>query len=134
MSAFTKLLKRGRSQASRKRVVSRSAFCDEGGVSQFEWLGDEEVHHRVLWDQIETVIAYQVDRYAFWDVAVVLLDGRGEVLASVSEDSGSFGRFITLMPKWLIGCKPPNEWWDQVDRPEYNQTVIYQRAHPPTGG
>ena len=129
-----KLLKRGRKPASRKCVVARSAFCDEGGVSQFDWLGDEEVHHRVPWDQIETVIAYKVDRYVYWDVAVVLLNDRGEVLASVSEDSGSFGRFITLMPKWLNGCKPPDEWWDQVDRPEFNEAVIYRRAHPPTAG
>ena len=113
-------------------MVARSAFCDEGGVSVFECLGDEEVHHRFRWDQIETVIAYQVDRYAYWDVAVVLLDNHGEELASVSEDCGSFGRFVTLMPRWLTGCKPPNEWWDQVDRPEFNQTVIYRRAHPPT--
>ena len=134
MSLFTKLLKRGRSRASQKPVVAQSAFCDEAGVSQFDWLGDEEVEHRVPWDQIETVIAYQVDRYVYWDVAVALLNARGEVLASISEDSGSFGRFVTLMPKWLNGCKPPNEWWDQVDRSEFNETVIYRRAQPPTDG
>ena len=129
MNFFTKLLHRQRSGASRMRVVARSAFCDEGGVSQFDWLGDEEVHHRVPWNQVETVIAYKVDRYVYWDLAVVLLDDRGEVLASVSEDSGSFGRFITLMPTWLIGCKLPNEWCDQVDSPESSETVIYRRSH-----
>jgi len=134
MSVFTKLLKRGSSRASRKRVLAQSAFCDEAGVSHFEWLGDEEVHHRVPWDQIETVIAYQVDRCSYWDVAVVLLNDRGEVVASISEDSGSFGRFVTLMPKWLNGCKPPDEWWDQVDRSEFSETVIYRRTYPAIGG
>lgn len=131
MSLFTKLLKRGRSRASRKRVVAQSAFCDAACVTQFDWLGYKEVQHRIPWAQIETVIAYQVDRYVYWDVAVVLLNDRGEVLASISEDSGSFGRFITLMPKWLNGCKPPDEWWDQVTVPN---SMILRRAHPPIGG
>jgi hypothetical protein len=92
-----------RDRASRKPVLARSAFCDESGVSQFDWLGDAEVHHRVAWDHVERVIAFKVDLFAYDDICVVLLNDRGEVLASVSEASGSFGCFINALPKCRSG-------------------------------
>jgi hypothetical protein len=121
--------------ASDKRVLARSAFCDEGGVSQFDWLGDEEVHHRIAWDQVETVIAFKVDLYAYDEIWIALLNDRGEVLASVSEASGSFFTFINALPKWLSGCKKPDEWWDQVAIPAFqrNETEIYQHCHTTPG-
>jgi hypothetical protein len=119
-----------RNRASPKRVLARSAFCDEGGVSQFDWLGDEEVHHRIAWEQVETVIAFKMDLFAYDDICVALLNDRGEVLASVSEASGSFGAFIKGLPKWLSGCKRPDEWWDGVAFPAFqpNETVLYRRC------
>ena len=61
-----------------------------------------------------------------------LLNDRGEVLASVSEASGSFGGFINALPKWLSGCKPPTEWWDRVAIPAFqrNETELYRRCRP----
>ncbi len=133
MNVFTHLRNWWKKPASEKRVVARSAFCDAGGVSQFDWLGDEEVQHRVAWDQIETVIAFKVDLYAYDQVEVVLVNERREVLVSVGEDSGSFGAFISDLPKWLRGCKQPEEWWTQAAFPAFktNETVIFQRCHPP---
>src|SRR5215472_16236473 len=129
MRIFTDLRNWWRRKTSYKPVVAQSAFCDEGGVSQFDWLGDEEVHHRVPWDQIETVIAFKVDLYVYDEIKIVLLDQRREVLAAVGEDSGSFGAFICDIPKWLDGCKQPDDWWDEVALPafERNETVIFQR-------
>ena len=68
-----------RERTPRKRVLARSAFCDEGGVSQFDWLGNEEVHHRVAWEQVERVIAFKVDLFAYDDIWIALLNDRGEV-------------------------------------------------------
>jgi hypothetical protein len=90
-------------------VLARSAFCDEGRVSQFDWLGDEQVHHRIAWEQVEQVIAFKVDLFAYAGICGALLNDRGEVLASVSEASDSFGAFISGLPRSLIGCKPPEE-------------------------
>ena len=133
MNTFANLRKWWQGRASSKRVLARSAFCDEGGVSQFDWLGDEEVHHRLAWNQVETVVAFKVDLYAHDNVEIVLLNEQGEVLASVGENSGSFGAFIRDLPKWLSGCKKPDEWWDQVAFPAFqrNETVIFRRARPP---
>ena len=124
-----------RERTSRKRVLARSAFCDESGVSEFDWLGDEEVHHRVAWEQIETVIAFKVDVFAYDEICVALLDDRGEVLASISEASGSFSAFINGLPKWLSGCQRPDEWWDRVAIPAFqrNETLLYRRCRPLVG-
>jgi hypothetical protein len=135
MNVFTNLLNYSRRRTSKKRVIARSAFCDEHGVSQFDWLGDEDVHHRVPWDQIETVIAFKADLFAYDEVEIVLLNERGDVLASVGEDSGSFFTFINALPKWLSGCKTPDEWWDKVAIPAFqrNETEIYQRCRTTPG-
>ena len=130
MKAFVDLLRRWWRGRNDKRVLAQTAFCDEGGVSQFDWLGDEEVHHRVAWDQVETVIAFPVGPY---DVGVALLDNRGEVLASVSDASGSFGAFISGLPKWLSGCQQPVEWEDRV-LSSWQTVVIFRRSRAPVGG
>lgn len=98
----------------------------------YEWYGDEEVHRRVAWDQIEKVIAFKLDLFTFDEIWVAVLNDQGEVLACLPETSGSFYSFIKSLPTWLIGCKRPEEWWEEVAIPAFqrNETEIYRRCRP----
>lgn len=98
VSVLANLRARRRDWQARESIVSRSAICDASGVSESTWLGTKEILRLVTSEQIQRVIAFKFDLFAYDEICVALLDEQREVLVLLTEESESFPGFIADLP------------------------------------
>ncbi|WP_263380451.1 dihydrodipicolinate synthase family protein [Granulicella paludicola] len=98
--------------------------CDPDGVSVFGASGEI---HRIVWAEIERVLAYKKDCFGYDQIQVTLIGSSKTV--SLTEEEAGFTEFVTDLPQYLPPV--PREWYVAlVASPAFDATIhtLYQRS------
>jgi hypothetical protein len=117
-----------------REVVSCTVTCDDLGVTLSDWTGDREIQARLRWDEVGAVLAYKRDCLMVDQIRVILVDRSGVVRVDMSEEDAGYRILIDELPRRLVGCLTPDEWFQRVAMPafETNLTELYRSSRPPT--
>lgn len=111
--------------------MSRSVVCDASGVSQIERAGGKEAVVRLEWEEITAVHAYKNDCFTVDLIRVAVSDQSGRMCIDVSEEDAGYRELIDALPKYLPGCKTPEEWFFLVAFPAFAMQLTLLYGRPP---
>jgi len=124
------LLLAGARLSARPEIIYSVCFDHDEVVLEIAPCDDVSRTERMSWGDVRFVYAYKQDCFAYDQIRLELLDGRGNGLMVTEEMRGWHGLVQTL-PEKLAGCQRFENWFSPVAYPAFkrNMTLLYDRSH-----